>query len=357
VTSAGGLPAQKVSSMNWTIHNIADYSRHHALSASLGFCLSIASGAAVAAEIGRDVAAAAVSGPVIQATVNAGRLTLQTSGAPLAEVLRAVSEAASFRVVLRGTFAEPVNRSFTDEPLEDAIRRLVEGHSVVILRNGPDLASGAPDLAEIWVMENPALASHEPAGPQMSYSEPDLAPDEEAADPAAEEDEYGQAVFEDTAPTKDDLLLELDDPDPAARAAAIPKVSALRPEEAIDIIAHVFSYDEDITVRSHAVAALTRIEGASAQRLLRERALEDEEPGLRIQALNALATSRGDRAINVLAQALRQDPEPRVRMSSIRALRRVGGSWARRYLEGATRDFDPEIGLAAEQALADWPED
>jgi hypothetical protein len=348
--------------MNRRTRNMADF-RRHAFRASLVICLSIAPGAVVTAGIGRDMAAAA-SGPVLRAKVKAGRLTLLTERAPLADVLRAIGEAGSFRVVLRGEFAEPISRTVTNEPLEDAIRRLVEGHWVLMLHNDPDPVSGARDPAEIRVFENPALAVPElpdtestPADPQMSYSEPDFAPEEEAADPASEKDEYGQAVFDYTAPTKDDLLWELGDPDPAARAAAIPKVSALRPEEAIDIIAHVFSYDEDMTVRSHAVAALTRIEGSGAQRLLRERALEDEEPGLRIQALNAFASSRGDRAINVLAQALRQDPEPRVRMSAIRALGRVGGSWARRYLEAAARDFDPEIGLAAEQVLADWPED
>ena len=75
------------------------------------------------------------------------------------------------------------------------------------------------------------------------------------------------------------------------------------------------------------------------------------------QALNTLARSEGERAINVLAQALRQDPEPKVRINAIRALGRLGGDWARRSLERAARDLDPAISLAAEQALAAWPED
>jgi HEAT repeat protein len=104
------------------------------------------------------------------------------------------------------------------------------------------------------------------------------------------------------------------------------------------------------------VAALIRLEGPGARGLLRERALRDEDAALRIQALNALASSRGDRSVNVLAQALRQDPEPEVRLSAIRALGRVGGDWARSYLRRAVRDRDPEISLAAEQALAAGPE-
>jgi HEAT repeat protein len=76
-----------------------------------------------------------------------------------------------------------------------------------------------------------------------------------------------------------------------------------------------------------------------------------------MQALNALASSRRERAVNVIAEALHDDPEPRVRMSAIRALGRVGGDWARRSLQRATRDPDLEIGLAAEQALAAWHQD
>jgi len=75
-----------------------------------------------------------------------------------------------------------------------------------------------------------------------------------------------------------------------------------------------------------------------------------------VQALNALATSAGERSVNVLGRALRQDPEPEVRMATIRALQRVGGDWGRRYVERAAADLDPEIGAAAEQALASWPE-
>lgn len=41
-------------------------------------------------------------------------------------------------------------------------------------------------------------------------------------------------------------------------------------------------------------------------------------------------------------------------MSAIRALGRMGGDWARRSLERAARDADPDISLAAERALAAW---
>jgi hypothetical protein len=254
--------------MNRTICEIDNHFRPRALSASLAFCLSIAPGATVAASLSQNVAAAVGSDLAVEATVDAGRLTLQTEGAPLAEVLRVVGEAGSFRVVLRGKLAEPIHRTFTNEPLEDAIRRLVEGHSVVILHADPDPVSGAGKLAEIRVIENPAPAASEAADaepnaadPQVSFSEPEVAPEEEATDPVAREEAYRQAVFGYVPPAKEDLLFELDEPDPAVRVAAVPKVGSLRPSEAIEVIADVFASDEDTTVRSRAVAALSRLQG------------------------------------------------------------------------------------------------
>jgi len=134
------------------------------------------------------------------------------------------------------------------------------------------------------------------------------------------------------------------------RVAAVPKVGALAPGAAVDIRSGVLAEEDDPLVRSRAVDALTRLEGPGARGLLRERGLGDEDAGLRTQALNALATSAGERSINVLGRALRDDPEPEVRMGAISALQRVGGDWA-------SRDLDPEISAAAEQALAAWPEE
>lgn len=102
-------------------------------------------------------------------------------------------------------------------------------------------------------------------------------------------------------------------------------------------------------------AALTRLDGPGARGLLRERALGDDDPGRRMQALNALAASAGERSVNILGRALRPDFEPKVRMTALRALGRVGGDSARHALKRATRDVDPEISLAAEEALAAGP--
>ena len=322
---------------------------------SAGFVLSLISSAAAQDHQPRPAKARPVPG--IETLVTDALLTLRADGAPLAEVLRAIGAAGGFRVVLRGAFVMPVRESFAGQPLEDAIRRLVEGHSVVVLRDAPASASGAADLAEIRVIENPALAASEGAGADRSAPVvAESAPDEATDEPPLDREAFRLSRLGEPPPTRDDVLFELGDPDPAARVAAVPKVGSLGPRAAIGILSGVFAEEDDPQVRSRAVAALTRLDGLDTRGLLRERALEDDDPALRMQALNALAASAGDRSVNVIGQALRQDAEPEVRMAAIRALGRVGGDWARRYLERAVTDLDPEIGLAAEQALAAWPE-
>ncbi len=66
-------------------------------------------------------------------------------------------------------------------------------------------------------------------------------------------------------PTRDDILIELGDPDQAKRVAAVPKVGALQPGAAADVLAGVFAEEDDPLVRSRAVAALTRLEGPGRQ--------------------------------------------------------------------------------------------
>ena len=75
------------------------------------------------------------------------------------EVLRAIGQAGAFEVVLRGAFAMPVSAAFADRPLEDAIRELAEGHSMIVRHGDPDPETGATALAEIRVLENPDLAA------------------------------------------------------------------------------------------------------------------------------------------------------------------------------------------------------
>ena len=324
---------------------------------SAGFFLALIVSAAA-----EDAPAEGPSAAGVEARVTDGRLTLQADGTPLAEVLRAIGAAGGFEVVLRGAFATPVSESFAERPLEDAIRELTHGHSLIVRHDDPDPASGAVALAEIRVIENPKLAAaaetaaDEPLAGGKGALEEEGALKDDGEYALTEREAFRLANRDVPPPTREDILIELDDPDQAKRVAAVPKVGALQPGAATDVLAGVFAAEDDPLVRSRAVAALTRLEGPGARKLLRERALGDDDAELRMQALNALASSDGERSVNLLGQALRDDGDLEVRKAAISALQRVGGDWARHSLARAAGDPDPEISLAAKQALAASPE-
>jgi HEAT repeat protein len=121
------------------------------------------------------------------------------------------------------------------------------------------------------------------------------------------------------------------------------------------VLEDVLAEDEDPLVRSRAVAALTRFGGDDAGSLLQAAALGDADSEIRIQAINALAASpAAARRTSALARALRDDPEPDVQRNALLALQRVGGEWARAYLERTAPRLDPELRMLAERALRTW---
>jgi hypothetical protein len=200
---------------------------------------------AAAAEDQRSAEAESPAAPSlgIEVEVTDGLLTLRADGEPVADVLRAVGVAGAFEVVLRGAFAMPVREWFADRPLEDAIRRLLEGHSVVFLRNDRAPASAAAGLAQVRAIENSARTAAEDANR-------DDAGLLSANDDATEKAQLGREAFRLAnrgvpPPTGDDILFELGEPDQAARVTAIPKVGSLQPREAVAILSGVFAEDED----------------------------------------------------------------------------------------------------------------
>jgi hypothetical protein len=316
---------------------------------AIALALGLGSGQ-VAVALADEVPGAAAG---VAVRIDDGRLTLQPHGAPLAEVLRAIGEAGGFEVILRGSLAEPVNEELADLPLEDAIRTLVGAHGLMVLRAAPSTDQTLGDIAEIRVR-----ARGDASAQDLARSEPvQAAPQEdvvrqEEIDPAERQEAYRRAVRDYVPPTREQLTLALSAPATEDRIVAVPKVGMLPAGEAVKVLEDALSDDQDALVRSRAVAALTRLKGPAAGRLLRQRAIEDADADLRAQAINAIATSRGERSVNVLARAIRQDPDPEIRRVAVRALGRIEGDLARRHLERATREGDPEISRAAEQALA-----
>jgi hypothetical protein len=177
-------------------------------------------------------------GSGIAVRIDEGLLTLQVDAAPLAEVLRAIGTAAPIRVTIRGALDQPVSVSFSDRPLEAAIRELVGQHSLILIRADSRSAPGTPPLTEIRVVESrsamPAQAAEAPA-----QSLDDSDEDYDAGERMTEREALRLASRGLSPPTEEDIRFALDDPDQATRVAAIPKVGSLRPGAAIGILSGV----------------------------------------------------------------------------------------------------------------------
>jgi hypothetical protein len=307
-------------------------------------------GLAVALLLGLGLGPAAAGS--IEARVDEGRLTLMAEAAPLVEVLQAIGDAGGFAVVIRGDLAQPVERRFEDRPLEDALQELTKGHTVII-KHAPD--SG--DLSELRVIASRRATPAPPASVSATEAVAALAaavePEERSGMSKREAFRFANRAR--PAPTEDDIRYALAGDDQSERVAAIPKVGSLMPQDALAVLSDVLAEDRDPLVRSRAVAALTRIEGDGAGSLLQSALLNDGDVGIRLQAINALAASPGaQRRTSALARAMRDDPQADVRRSALLALQRVGGDWARSYLERTAPRLEPDLRQLAERALLTW---
>lgn len=292
----------------------------------------------------------------LEVTIEQGRLSLAAEGAPLAEVLQAIGEAGGFVVVLRGDLGQPVERTIEDQPLEDALQVLAQGHTIIIKHVSDSIA-----LSELRVIASRSAAPT----PLAARPAPEAAPVEAPAETGSDDRPGGLTKREAfrlanrgmPAPTEDDIRLALAGQDQAERVAAIPRVGALMPADALGVLEDVLAQDEDSLVRSRAVAALTRFESGNAGGLLQAAALNDGDADIRMQAINALAASpEAQRRTAAFARALRNDPDPKVRRSALLAMQRVGGDWGRSYLERIASGLEPELRRIADRALLTWPQ-
>lgn len=88
---------------------------------------------------------------MLEVTVKSTRVTLNTRGAALADVLAAIGRQAGVKVVLRDALTTLVTATLVNVPLEEAFRRLGRWHSIVFIYARSTDSGNRPALSELWV--------------------------------------------------------------------------------------------------------------------------------------------------------------------------------------------------------------
>ena len=242
--------------------------------------------------------------PVV--TVEPGRVTVDVRDAELADVLSALATRADFELETTGSLGR-VTAGFTAASVEQALRRLVQDHEMMLVY-GPPRDGGEAQLLHVEVF----------AG----------APPSRVA---------GGSVSNVASAERSALLAEIRR---LARASGDPQAVTRLTE---------LSGAEDATVRARAVSTLARIGGASAAPVLAQ-ALRDPSPQVRVQAIYSLRP-QGASAIPAVSGLLLGDPDVTVRRAAARMLRGLPDAEAISALGAAVHDQDPVVRREATRAL------
>ena len=306
--------------------------------------------------LGSPVAAAEIPG-TIKVDVQQGLLTVDIRNASLAEVLRVIGDRAEIQVIIKGDVSTPAAATFTDVPLDEGVRRLARGYSVVLLY------APAPDDTQ-----RPVLTGVQLYGRGLARVG---ATPLRAAAPGGPSRASGVGSAGSTAPTgahasqapraagsAEWISRALTAPDPSARLQALAVPVRSGDDTMVTTLAQVLAGDSDPNVRAYAARRLGEAPGLQAAAALAD-ALNDEDPSVRLQAVQAYAkVERGAPTAQTLGSLLAQDPDPAVRLQAVRTLDATHTEWARAALVKAKAaldlDSDRWVRDAMTSALANW---
>lgn len=217
-----------------------------------------------------DVTAASQAG-AFDVSVKSGRLTVQADGARLGEVLKAIGEKAGVRFVLSGDLKSTVTESFVNLILDDALRRLLRGYSLVLVY---EPLAGNPErvtLAGVWVTDSSARSTPRTAEPAVQ-AQPNRFLDARQPAPARTNQvrtALGYASSAERRRVIDGLVREQGEP------------------AVVGILREAASRDSDSRVRRGAIQSLAVINSQEATDAARA-ALRDGDPSVRREAIRTL---------------------------------------------------------------------
>ena len=245
------------------------------------------------------------SSPLV--TVEDRVVSVEASDAEMADVLSALARQAGFQLTITGQLGR-VSASFTRASVEEALRRLVQNHELMLVYGAP-AGDGPSRLLRVDVFASPATQR-----PSAAVT---------GIDRAATLAEISQLV---AAPDRQHAAQRLAEllgtPDATVRARSAWALGRVGGPQAAPALAAA-TKDQATEVRVQAVYALGKVEAAQAIPTLGDLLLRDPAVIVRRAAARTLGTLPDAAAISALSAA-REDGDGLVRREVAAALRRRG---------------------------------
>ena len=240
--------------------------------------------------------------------IEEGRVTIDAHDADLADVLAQLGARAGFRVRTSGSLGR-VTDTFTAMSVEQALRRLVQDHELMLVYGSVSSASVRPTLIQADVFASTLSAAQVRAASEMLGRQ------------------------------RASLLAEID------RLTRSRDVARGAPR-----LAELLGTASDSVVRARAASALAALNGPLSHPAL-ARALGDSAPAVRAQAVRALRSVDGARAIPALGRVLLTDPDVTVRRAAAQMLGSLQEPAATSALSVASEDADAIVRREVTRAL------
>jgi len=249
-----------------------------------------------------------VVAPLELVVIEEGRVTVDAHDADLSDVLAQLGARAGFRVRTSGALGR-LTATFTAVSVEQALRRLVQNHELMLVYSAASNASVRPTLIQADVFASTPSAAQVRAANEMLGRQ---------------------------------------------RAGLLAEINRLtrgrNVEQGAPRLAELLGMAPDSIVRARAASALAVLNGPLSQPAL-ARALGDSAPDVRVQAVRALRSVDGARAIPALGRMLLTDPDVTVRRVAAQMLGSLRDPAATSALSVAAQDADALIRREVTRAL------
>lgn len=274
----------------------------------------------------------------IDVRVDNGLLELDVKEARLSDVLRAVAKEARIELSLRGNLDRPISRSFAGVPINRALRLLIGRTPHIIIQRSDQNETESSRLVELRVFGQ--------GQGQSGLKRIDAREEKPPKAPKA-------PAVEPKAPSEEQILAQLKEPNRARRFQAIGLTTKIDGETAGRILQQVVADDENPAVRAYAIRTLTGL-GSQMSLPALEEGLLDQDRAVRLEAIRAIARIDDDRAARSLERLIFDDPDPHIRRFAVQAIGLRRDESTRLILERAAQDPDAGVRKMVAHTLVKW---